>query len=41
MGRFVDKRLSELGCTRLYKKGEGDDDAEYVRMCHTTKLETV
>lgn len=30
MGRFVDKRLGELGSTRLYERGEGDDDAEYV-----------
>ena len=28
MGRFFDKRLSELGCTRLFERGEGDDDGE-------------
>lgn len=27
MARLVDKRLAELGANRLYKKGEGDDDA--------------
>ena len=29
-GRFVDKRLAELGANRVYKKGEGDDDAKWV-----------
>ena len=28
MARFVDKRLAELGANRIYKKGEGDDDAK-------------
>ena len=28
MGRIVDKRLEELGAERVYKKGEGDDDAK-------------
>ena len=28
MGRFVDKRLAELGANRVYKEGEGDDDAK-------------
>ena len=28
MARFVDKRLAELGANRVYKKGEGDDDAK-------------
>ena len=26
MGRYVDKRLEELGGTRVYERGEGDDD---------------
>ena len=26
MGRLVDKRLEELGATRVYKRGDGDDD---------------
>lgn len=26
MGRFVDKRLEELGATRVFELGEGDDD---------------
>ncbi|CAI7993043.1 NADPH--cytochrome P450 reductase [Geodia barretti] len=27
MGRFVDQRLEELGATRVFQRGEGDDDA--------------
>lgn len=27
MGRFVDKRLEEMGGKRIFEKGEGDDDA--------------
>jgi len=27
MGRIFDKRLEELGATRIFKKGEGDDDS--------------
>ena len=39
MGRFVDKRLNELGCTRIFKHGEGDDDGEYVTFPNSlTKL---
>ncbi|XP_027052043.1 NADPH--cytochrome P450 reductase-like [Pocillopora damicornis] len=26
MGRFVDKRLEEMGAVRVFEKGEGDDD---------------
>lgn len=26
MGRFVDKRLEEMGANRVFEKGEGDDD---------------
>ena len=28
MGRFVDKRLAELGAERMYPRGEGDDDGK-------------
>ena len=28
MGRFVDKRLEELGATRVFELGEGDDDGK-------------
>lgn len=28
MGRFVDKRLEELGADRVFKLGEGDDDGK-------------
>ncbi|XP_015749750.1 PREDICTED: NADPH--cytochrome P450 reductase-like [Acropora digitifera] len=28
MGRFVDKRLEEMGGKRIFEKGEGDDDAK-------------
>jgi NADPH-ferrihemoprotein reductase len=28
MGRFVDQRLEELGATRVFQRGEGDDDAK-------------
>lgn len=28
MGRFVDKRLEELGADRVFKVGEGDDDGK-------------
>ena len=28
MGRFVDKRLEEMGANRVFEKGEGDDDGK-------------
>ena len=28
MGRFFDKRLEELGATRVFMAGEGDDDGK-------------
>jgi NADPH-ferrihemoprotein reductase len=28
MGKVVDKRLEQLGGTRLVQRGEGDDDAK-------------
>ena len=28
MGKYVDKRLEELGGTRITELGEGDDDAK-------------
>ena len=28
MGRFVDKRLEEMGGKRIFEKGVGDDDAK-------------
>lgn len=28
MGRFFDERLAELGAERVFKLGEGDDDAK-------------
>ena len=30
MGKFVDKKLEELGATRVFELGMGDDDAKYV-----------
>jgi NADPH-ferrihemoprotein reductase len=30
MGRYVDQRLAHLGATRVYQKGEGDDDGKWV-----------
>lgn len=27
-GKFVDKRLAELGAERMYPRGEGDDDGK-------------
>lgn len=30
MGRFVDKRLEEMGAKRVFEKGEGDDDGKWV-----------
>ena len=32
MGRLVDKRLEELGATRVYELGEGDDDGKLVKV---------
>ena len=29
MGKFVDKRLGELGAERVFELGLGDDDAKY------------
>jgi len=31
MGKFVDKKLEQLGAERVYELGLGDDDAKYVR----------
>ena len=28
MGRFVDKRLEDMGANRVYERGEGDDDGK-------------
>jgi NADPH-ferrihemoprotein reductase len=28
VGKYVDKRLDELGATRVYELGLGDDDAK-------------
>ena len=28
MGRFVDKRLEEMGACRVFERGEGDDDGK-------------
>ena len=28
MGRFVDKRLEEMGANKVFEKGEGDDDGK-------------
>lgn len=36
MGKYVDKRLEELGSTRLYDAGFGDDDEEYVTSLFTS-----
>lgn len=30
MGKYVDKRLEELGATRVVEAGVGDDDGKYV-----------
>ena len=30
MGKYVDKRMEELGATRVHENGIGDDDAKYV-----------
>lgn len=30
MGKYVDKRLEELGATRIFDLGMGDDDGKYV-----------
>lgn len=32
---FVDKRLEELGATRVFECGLGDDDAKYVTISVT------
>jgi NADPH-ferrihemoprotein reductase len=29
MGKYLDVRLEELGATRVYELGMGDDDAKY------------
>ena len=30
MGKYVDKRLEELGAQRIFELGLGDDDGKYV-----------
>lgn len=32
MGKYVDSRLEELGATRVFELGLGDDDAKYVNL---------
>lgn len=34
MGKFVDEKLEKLGAERVFKLGEGDDDAKYVVRPH-------
>ena len=34
MGRFVDEKLEKLGAERVFKLGEGDDDAKYAVRPH-------
>ena len=38
MGRLVDKRLEELGATRVYELGEGDDDGKLVKVSLNVNL---
>lgn len=28
MGRFVDKKLEDMGAKRIFERGEGDDDGK-------------
>lgn len=37
MGRVVDKKLAKLGAERVYKLGEGDDDAKYDVHVHSVE----
>ena len=30
MGRYVDRRLADLGANRIFQRGEGDDDGKWV-----------
>lgn len=32
MGKYVDKRLEELGATRVVEAGVGDDDGKWVEI---------
>ncbi len=36
IARIIDKKLEELGAERVYKRGEGDDDAKYVVIATNT-----